>query len=84
MFLRDLVGAHVLHSSLVVSCAFVNDASTWENRMQGWTNKLLEINLKAQITKTANIKNQVLESYVGEKGLGVCLSTRGVPSKRHL
>lgn len=50
-------------------------------KMQGWTGKLIEINLKTKTSRITTIKKRILENYIGGKGLGAYLLYRRLPPK---
>jgi len=41
------------------------------NKMQGWTGKLIGIDLKTKTSRITSTKKHVLENYIGGKGLVV-------------
>jgi aldehyde:ferredoxin oxidoreductase len=66
---------------LLLISTVVNKKLGTGNRMQGWTGKLLEIDLRAKTTKITTIKSRILENYIGGKGLGAYLLYKGLPPK---
>lgn len=49
--------------------------------MQGWTGKLLEIDVGDKTSKIINIKTCVLENYIGGKGLGAYFLYKKLPPR---